>query len=139
MSAIKINISAECLTKIRQDIRAGRCIETQQVIEDWLCIENFHQHSVTQQLSSLKLQFQLLLDVICDELISLNWRRLCYQSIYKPLFMLKELQEQVINDPTYSDSEQFNQQVDALFNELKLCFEYFGHQLRSPSCNYGNH
>jgi hypothetical protein len=60
-------------------------------------------------------QFRLLLDVICDNLISDHWRQLCLDNIYRPLTELNRI----------SQSEERKERLRHLWFELNITSQYF--------------
>lgn len=59
--------------------------------------------------------FKMLLETICDPLVSRHWRQTCLDNIYVPLLSLQR----------EAESESQKQQVTKMYQELRVLSAYF--------------
>ncbi|OUS26943.1 hypothetical protein A9Q99_17170 [Gammaproteobacteria bacterium 45_16_T64] len=112
-----------CLKVLRGKVREGTEPENPLLIALWLNMENEGENesslSIVTRREMYVAQFQLLLDVVVDDLVPGHWRRLCLDHIYQPLSSLKKI----------SDGEHSEQKIRKLLQELAVSCRYIEHGL----------
>lgn len=86
---------------LRERIRYAREPNSPTIVDQWLCyerccLEACHNSACGLCASSVQIdlyesQFQLLLEVVADELLPSHWRELCLNSLHRPLSQLRRL------------------------------------------------
>ncbi|NRA61745.1 MAG: hypothetical protein HRU25_12695 [Psychrobium sp.] len=73
---------------------------------------------INQQWQFFNTQLQLLLSTIEDPLIPQHWRRMCFESLHRPLLSLKGLTKEYSNQSELNDLYTcVNQQINAAFSK----------------------
>lgn len=114
-------IQTGAINSIRQKVRYAHDENNPQLLTFWLTAEQslFTSSNMSKNDDARWLmyqgQFRLLLDVICDNLISDHWRQLCLDNIYRPLTELNRI----------SQSEERKERLRHLWFELNITSQYF--------------
>lgn len=137
MNHVSMAFNTSCLQQLREQVRFALKPASPTLIKQWLKFENGEQQDLLAKQENLNDQFYLLLDAVGDDYLPIQWRKHCLKEIFKPLFMLKELEESLHNSQIINnDLKQHN---NALFDELKQTHAYFEQSLGGQSCNCGKH
>lgn len=121
MSFCYFAIQTGAINSIRQKVRYAHDENNPQLLTFWLTAEQslFTSSNMGKDDDARWLmyqgQFRLLLDVICDNLISDHWRQLCLDNIYRPLTELNRI----------SQSEERKKRLRHLWFELNITSQYF--------------
>ncbi len=114
-------IQTTAINNIRQKVRYAEDENNPQLLTFWLMAEHalFTGSSMNNNDEARWLmyqgQFRLLLDVICDNLISQHWRELCLDNIYRPLTELNRI----------SQCDATKKRLRHLWLELNITSQYF--------------
>lgn len=114
-------IQTTAINNIRQKVRYAEDENNPQLLTFWLMAEHalFTGSSMSNNDEARWLmyqgQFRLLLDVICDNLISQHWRELCLDNIYRPLTELNRI----------SQCDATKKRLRHLWLELNITSQYF--------------
>ncbi|ALO35096.1 hypothetical protein CMT41_10480 [Colwellia sp. MT41] len=114
-------IQTTAINSVRQKVRYAEDEDNPQLLSFWLMAEqtlftasdiNVSEDARWQLYQG---QFRLLLDAICDNLLSEHWRQLCLDNIYRPLTDLNRI----------SQCEASKKRLRHLWLELNITSQYF--------------
>jgi len=110
------------------DIRSARINHASCNLKKWLKLTVDAQASCQIRHQQILKQYQILLDVICDDCLPLLYRQLCLELINYPLFELRECE--ALESLAHRDRFALKQINNLVFNEFKVTFAFFRKSLR---------